>query len=247
VNKMEWRGYIKKIPGCEKQHYNKVDALFASLDADDSGSINMAEMEKAFDLWSKQAAAVTAEAEAIRADANPFHEAAAELREAARQTAEMESQESSLALLMAGEPTLAGRIGKVLSARNFKVGLVREPENRGGWDSNGDGCISKLEWRQVVRKLGSGLQATPDERLDALFDELDTDHGDSLDLKECEAALKRMIADTVKHQGDLTDQLVLVKAMVKPLKQVQQQAMQAWRKLGAPRAYAGVTGAKDVS
>ena len=66
-------------------------------------------------------------------------------------------------------------------------------------------------------------------------------------MQECEAALKRMIADTVKHQSDLTDQLVLVKAMVKPVKLVQQQAMQAWRKLGAPRAYAGATGAKDVS
>ena len=31
VTKMEWRGYIKKIPGCEKQHFAKVDARFATL------------------------------------------------------------------------------------------------------------------------------------------------------------------------------------------------------------------------
>ena len=58
------------------------------------------------------------------------------------------------------------------------------------WDPNGDGDISKMEFRQNVRKmLGSKVEV---KEVDKMFDELDADKGGSLDLAELRQAFKKL-------------------------------------------------------
>ena len=64
--------------------------------------------------------------------------------------------------------------------------LIRE------WDANGDGAVTKMEFRQSLRNPKLELVADNVSELDALFDRLDKDKGGSLDLGEVKAAMKIM-------------------------------------------------------
>ena len=62
------------------------------------------------------------------------------------------------------------------------------------WDRNGDGDITKAEFRVNMRKLPIAAKIDVAE-IDALFDSLDTDHGGELDMGELKAALKKLLAE----------------------------------------------------
>ena len=56
------------------------------------------------------------------------------------------------------------------------------------WDENGDGKVSKAEFRKALRALGfEGV----DTELDALFDEFDADGGGSIEYQELNAMLRQ--------------------------------------------------------
>lgn len=230
ITKPEWRLHIKKIAGCEKANVHDCDDLFAKFDADSGGDITTKEMEIAFDKWLAAAAAKEKATEAVRAVSDTYRAAAALLRNAARETVVMEAKENELSQLMSGEPTLSGRIGRVLSSRNLKTGVILSSGN-GGWDESGDGKINKIEFRRAIRKLGSGLQATTDQLLDALFQELDTSKDGELEVEELQKALDRTRAEADEHAAVMTQKLVAVKALVAPVKKAQAEALQAFRSL----------------
>ena len=83
--------------------------------------------------------------------------------------------------------TLERRIGAVLAQKVKSTtlkDLIRE------WDKNGDGDISKMEFRIVVRNK---LDIKADNKeIDALFNSLDTDGGGQLDLSEIKPALQAL-------------------------------------------------------
>ena len=66
-------------------------------------------------------------------------------------------------------------------------------------DANGDGSVTKIEFRQMLRKLGLvGEGAKYDvTQGDKLFDDLDEDKGGDLDLKEIVNAIKKLKARTL--------------------------------------------------
>jgi len=89
---------------------------------------------------------------------------------------------------VANGTSLSAQIGEVLAGRGTKKldDLLRD------WDPNGDGSVTKQEFRVCVRKL---FKKPPDTReTDALFAALDSDGGGELNMEELKSALKKMIA-----------------------------------------------------
>ena len=65
------------------------------------------------------------------------------------------------------------------------------------WDPNRDGTVSRMEFRQNVRKLFSNDTKIDVKEVDALFARLDADHSGEMDTREVKAALKKLIQGTV--------------------------------------------------
>jgi len=59
------------------------------------------------------------------------------------------------------------------------------------WDPNRDGTISKMEFRQDIRKLLEGRQINTKD-IDELFETIDLDHGGEIDTSELKAALRQL-------------------------------------------------------
>ena len=59
------------------------------------------------------------------------------------------------------------------------------------WDDDGDGTVSKKEFRKAMQTLGLTV---PREEVDALFDSFDPDGGGAIDYAELNKALKRRVA-----------------------------------------------------
>ena len=80
---------------------------------------------------------------------------------------------------------LAARIGRILAERKMSVAdLLR------AWDPNGDGQVSKMELRVDARNLlGQNVDI---KEVDALFEELDSDHSGKLDRDELNVALTQL-------------------------------------------------------
>ena len=87
--------------------------------------------------------------------------------------------------------TLPVQLGKLLrerSADEVTPGATIEKILR-DWDPNRDGAVSRMEFRQGVRKL---IEKADMKHIDALFAELDTDHSGELDIDETRVALKKL-------------------------------------------------------
>lgn len=89
------------------------------------------------------------------------------------------------------EKTVAILLGEVLSARNVKLAQLVKLLAK-----NGEDPISKMEFRQRVRKL---LPKVDTIKIDALFVEWDKDGGGSLDVDELKDALKQCCDSAAKY------------------------------------------------
>jgi len=90
--------------------------------------------------------------------------------------------------------TVTEQMRDILSQHAVRViDLFRE------WDEDGDGTVSKKEFRKAMPLLGLEV---PRKEVDALFDEWDPDGSGSLTLKELEKQLRRggeiQLDDTLK-------------------------------------------------
>jgi hypothetical protein len=68
------------------------------------------------------------------------------------------------------------KLGEMIDAGKKSKDVFRE------MDKNSDGHVSKMEFRQSMRSLGLMGKEYGAAEVDALFDELDKDHGGDLDL-----------------------------------------------------------------
>ena len=67
------------------------------------------------------------------------------------------------------------------------------------WDTNGDGVVTKPEFRKAMSALGINH---PRPHIDAVFDSLDLDHSGSIDFKELNKGLKRAAPKKPKPTAD---------------------------------------------
>ena len=96
-----------------------------------------------------------------------------------------------------GQATLELQIGRALSKEKQNV-----PDLMRSWDKNKDGLIQKIELRQVVR---NHLKIKADNAaIDAVYDKLDVDKSETIDIKELTSALDifkaECIADDAKSE-----------------------------------------------
>ena len=83
----------------------------------------------------------------------------------------------------AGAKPIAEQLRDILSKQAVRViDLFRE------WDEDGDGTVSKKEFRKAMPMLGLEV---PKKEIDALFDSWDPDGSGSLTLKELDKKLRR--------------------------------------------------------
>ena len=93
------------------------------------------------------------------------------------------SSKFNLKLVANTDKSVAEQLRDVLSKNAVRViDLFKE------WDEDGDGTVSKKEFRKAMPMLGLDV---PKKEIDALFDEWDPDGSGSLELKELEKQLRR--------------------------------------------------------
>lgn len=68
------------------------------------------------------------------------------------------------------------------------------------WDKDGNGNISKAEFRRAIRALGSSASRA---EVDRLFDSFDTDKGGTIEAKELGKALRRGGGDEIQIAAEL--------------------------------------------
>ena len=78
--------------------------------------------------------------------------------------------------------------GAMIVKRNMKIGDLTAK-----WDKDGDGSVSKAEFRKNVGDLGVVGVTDFRSEVDALFDSYDDDGGGDLSLEELKPTLKRLI------------------------------------------------------
>ena len=88
--------------------------------------------------------------------------------------------------------SVSSRIGFLLNHKGIKIeDLMKE------WDRNNDGDISKQEFRLNVRKLGIKDADATTKQLDDLYESVDFDGSDALDMKEIKTAVETWKAEAV--------------------------------------------------
>ena len=91
-----------------------------------------------------------------------------------------------------GDAPVAEQLRAALIKNSVRVmDLFRE------WDENGDGTISKDEFRRAMPMLG---MHAPDGATDEVFDSFDRDGGGTIDFRELNAQLKRDVRAEAARQ-----------------------------------------------
>jgi len=216
ISKSEFRINVKKL-GLPID-IGQIDGLFDSFDDDNSGSLEMPELKKALKGLKDEVRRAMELADRGKGAASGVCAVVDAYEAAYRMTVEFEAEETALAAMRLDQ-SVKSRLGALLKTRNIKMGDVVK-----SWDTNGDGSVDVMEWRQNIRSLG--FKATDDE-LDAVFNELDDDGSGELDLDECKTALKTLQAASCTWLQQEAATAKRVKAVQKAAKASQYAAQKA--------------------
>ena len=167
IDASEWRAAVRslKLPafGCSDQ---ALDAAFAALDNDGSGTVTFAELNRQLNLL-------------LAHDGG--RRLAVKTRLRAHATKATGTALPPSVVIHAGSDALKQLRGVMNSHRQKVINLFRE------WDTNGDGQISKKEFRRAMALLSF---EAPRQTVDELFDSLDMDRSGAIDYKELVKALR---------------------------------------------------------
>ena len=184
IDKKGFRKALKRLGLSEQTPRKQVDALFGSWDADCSGSLGIAELRKVLRSERKGADGIMSD------DAAALLESRA--REAKRQA--LKDQAAARRAMNQASERSAKADRQQVTARNSVESLYRDLgvhgkealELFGQWDVDGDGTVSKAEFRRAMEVLGLGNEKTV---IDSLFDLMDYDDSGDITTTELEQAL----------------------------------------------------------
>ena len=179
VTKKEFRRAVPMLGLDPVPSKADIDALFDQWDPDGSGNIDFKELNK---ILRKSAEGLDP---SLQAGAAGKIEMDSKAKTALRKGPNLQ-RGSSLAKVdidEASDKSIAEQLRTILSKNAVRViDLFRE------WDEDGDGVVSKKEFRKAMPLLGLEV---PKKEIDALFESWDPDGSGRLELKEIEKQLRR--------------------------------------------------------
>ena len=191
INTIEFRACVRNDLGLKSEN-KEIDAFFRKMDNDGGGSLDFSELKPTLKALKDASANADKEADGLRAEAQGLRDKAGVVKACAKSIELVELAEGRLVSLQT-QPTVEAQLGAAIVARNWKAADIMMR-----WDADGDGLLSKGEFRQNVQDLG--VIGTPDA-IDELFDEYDADGGGELDLKELRPTLKGLIESATAANG----------------------------------------------
>lgn len=135
------------------------------LDDDGSGTLELNELKAHLRGLMDAAQAAMARTTKVEENVQVMRRRARQAQQVLEAIEEAERKEAQLNELRAQQP-LVVRLGGLLKSMTNPAAMMRT------WDTNGDGVLSKIEFRQQVRKLNIGADY---HETDALFASLDED------------------------------------------------------------------------
>ena len=183
VSKKEFRKAMPML-GLGEVPRSEIDALFDEWDPDGSGSLDLKELNKCLRRGAE-----------VQLDASMQAGAAGEitLKAATKHTIRKGPTRATtirkIDLDEDSDKSYAQQLRDALTQQAVRViDLFRE------WDEDGDGEVSKAEFRRAMPLLGLDV---PREEIDKLFDEWDPDGSGTIELRELNTFLRRGMADGV--------------------------------------------------
>lgn len=178
VDREEFRRAIRQLNLDYVADDAAIDRMFALFDDDDNGTLEYHELRKQLSVGAGKTLEPLLRPGAVDLGPSGLKHRLRRRDSIAKGTKMVRRASVDLR----GNQTVQEQLKAVLRANAARViDLFRE------WDDDGNGTISKKEFRQGLRLFG--LDADRGE-LDALFDALDKDGGGTLDFKELDKALR---------------------------------------------------------
>lgn len=178
ISRMEFRVDVRKMLGNDVD-VKEADALFAELDSDSSGAIDLGELKVALTQLKEAAQEATKSHAAKLTAANEYKERAAFAQEVADATQTVENLANEINKLKNND-SIEAQFFRAMQKKSLKVGGSSADLLARTFDSN-DQEVTLKEFKRAV--LAMGATASPQE-LTELFNSLDSDGGGTLDKKE---------------------------------------------------------------
>ena len=187
IGKMEFRQGIRGAKangglGLDMLDVKDIDVLFIKFDEDKSELLDVEELTVIVDEMQRACEDLGNRERELRENAVRLRSLADRTREAARATERAENAEAALEAKRV-KPTADEQLGRLIVKRAYKIGDIIVK-----WDTDGNGSVSKDEFRIHCRALGVSAK---DEEFDQIFDKFDPDRDGNLVLTEVKAVLVR--------------------------------------------------------
>lgn len=161
----------------------ELDEVFDALDDDGSGTLELSELKAHLRGLQDSATRAVDQVHKLEETVAIMRRRAVHAEQLLTAIQKANEEEQQLGEMKAHEP-LVVRLGNALRRASAPpVELMK------AWDMNGDGMLSRIEFRQQVRRLNIGADY---HETDKLFDTLDVDASGEIDIRELKGAVGRL-------------------------------------------------------
>ena len=166
------------------------------MGADETGSLQFSKLRPALKLLQDNAKQAENDALGLREQADRRVAKSKAVGEAVIATESFEMEDARVENI-SKNPTVGVQLGVLLMKKNLKIGEVLK-----AWDGDGDGTVTRKEFR--VKVIDMGVQAHPLD-IDRFFDSYDNDGGGSLDLEEVKKTFTKLHGVAIDAERELKD------------------------------------------